>query len=131
MIGGWVYNLYAPPRMTGDIDFLVSTSADNELKLRHVLTDFGFGSSLPDPKLPWLAPHKVIMLGREPCRLDILCRIDGVTFEEAFQDRRIIIFDGVSVPVLSIETLMRNKEAAGRDKDLLDLKTLREIVKSS
>ncbi len=129
MIGGWVYNLYAPPRMTGDIDFFIEITPANEQKLRLVLTDFGFSSALPKPGAPWLVPEKVIMLGREPCRIDILCRVDGITFDEAFADRRVVTCEGVTIPVLSIENLIRNKEAAGRDKDLLDVATLRMIKK--
>lgn len=47
MVGGWAYNLYAPPRMTGDIDFFVSIDAENECRLRKALESFGFGSLLP------------------------------------------------------------------------------------
>jgi hypothetical protein len=25
MVGGWAYNLYAPPRMTGAIDFFIAS----------------------------------------------------------------------------------------------------------
>jgi hypothetical protein len=25
IVGGWVYNLYAPPRMTGDINFFIDS----------------------------------------------------------------------------------------------------------
>lgn len=30
MVGGWAYNLYAPPRMTGDIDFFIASDLGKE-----------------------------------------------------------------------------------------------------
>lgn len=64
MIGGYAYNLYRNPRATGDIDFFVSVSDENEIRLRDVLNDFGFGETLSDENL--LVTGKVIMLGRSP-----------------------------------------------------------------
>jgi len=39
MIGEYAYNLYRNPRATGDIDFLVAVTQDNEQKLRRVLAN--------------------------------------------------------------------------------------------
>lgn len=127
MVGGWVYNLYAPPRMTGDIDFFIDSSAENETHLRQALCQFGFESQLPPVSEKWLHPEKIIMLGREPCRIDLLCTIDGVTFDEAWNNRRTIDVEGLKIPTLSLKLLKKNKSASGRDKDLIDLKYLSEI----
>ena len=128
IVGGWVYNLYAPPRMTGDIDFFIAIDPDNEKRLRQTLSDFGFGGQLPPQELEWLQPEKVIMLGREPWRIDIICKIDGVDFDEAWNSRKLLEIDGLQVPTLALELLLRNKAAAGRDKDLLDLKVLSKLL---
>lgn len=129
IVGGWVYNLYAPPRMTGDIDFFIAVDPQNEESLRNSLIQFGFGAQLPAKGAAWLHQDKVIMLGREPFRIDILCHIDGVAFEEAWRTRKYISIDDLGVPTLSLELLMQNKKAAGRDKDLLDLKVLLRLAK--
>lgn len=70
----------------------------------------------------------MIMLGREPFRVDILCRIDGITFDEAWESRQIITIDGVAVSAISLDLLVRNKAASGRDKDILDIKTLKKLT---
>lgn len=80
MIGGYAYNLYRNPRATGDIDFFVSSSDENEIRIRCVLDEFGFGETLADDKL--LVTGKVIMLGRSPFRIDLLTEVSGVTFAE-------------------------------------------------
>jgi hypothetical protein len=67
VIGGWAFNRYAEPRVTGDIDFFVNDSIENERALRAVLEKFGFGSALP-PRDHSLFVKKVLMLGRPPNR---------------------------------------------------------------
>ena len=130
MIGGYAYNLYRNPRATGDIDFIVALTDDNEKRLRRALTEFGFGSTLPEESNPLLVDGKVLMLGRSPMRIDILTRIDGVTFEEVEMNCIFIQFDELSVPVISPQLLLRNKLASGRPKDLLDAVQLRDWLES-
>ena len=125
MIGGYAYNLYRNPRATGDIDFFVATTSDNEKRLRRVLGKFGFGTTLPAKSEPLLVDGKVLMLGRSPFRIDILTRIDGVTFDEVETTCQIIRLEELSVPVISPVLLLRNKVASGRPKDQLDAIELR------
>jgi hypothetical protein len=65
-------------------------------------------------------------MGQPPERVDILQRIDGITFDEAWEHRIEGQIDGeVPTAVISKEDLIRNKLASGRDQDLLDVKKLR------
>lgn len=124
MIGGFAYNLYRTPRATGDIDFIVSIDDANQEKVRQVLTDFGFGSTLPPATDQLIAPGKVLMLGRSPFRIDILSEIDGVTFTEIERTCRHFLIDELQIPVIAPELLLKNKLAAGRAKDLADAEAL-------
>ena len=130
MIGGYAYNLYRNPRATGDIDFIVDLDAENETRIRQTLTDFGFGSTLPSEKQQLLEDGKVIMLGRAPLRIDILTRIDGVEFAEVYETSRNVELDGLVVPVICPRTLLKNKQAAGRPKDLADVIELKAWLRS-
>jgi len=125
MIGGYAYNLYRNPRATGDIDFFVAISSDNETRVRRVLIEFGLGTTLPDDSQALLVDGKVLMLGRSPFRIDILTNIDGVTYDEVEASCEKICLDELWVPVISPQMLLRNKEASGRPKDLLDANELR------
>ena len=129
MIGGYAYNLYRNPRATGDIDFFVAISDENEQRLRNILTDFGFGESLPNLSTPILVLGKVLMLGRPPLRIDILTKIDGVTFNEVESTCLLIDLEGLRIPVISPEMLLRNKESTGRAKDASDALELRRMMK--
>lgn len=128
VIGGWAYNRYAPPRVTGDIDFFVSDSLENQNRLRNVLIKFGFERSLPPNDQPLFA-KKVIMLGRAPNRIDLLSVIDGVSFEEAWPEKEGGMLDQIPVWFISLKYLIQNKESTGRDKDQLDVKNLTKTYK--
>jgi len=128
VIGGWAYNLYAEPRFTGDIDFFVSNSIENQTKLRIVLEKFGFADALP-PKTSPLFLKNIIMLGRPPHRIDLITQIDGVAYEQAWAEKVAGFLDGIPVNFISLNNLIQNKEATGRDKDMVDAKSLRKSFK--
>jgi hypothetical protein len=50
--------------------------------------------------------------------------ISGVAFEEALRTATVVEIAGIRVPFLGREALLTNKRAAGREKDLLDVKLL-------
>jgi hypothetical protein len=66
------------------------------------------------------------MLGRKPWRIDILTGIDGVSFREAWASRVEAEFVARPLYVIGRATLLKNKRAAGRAKDLLDVAMLED-----
>jgi len=65
------------------------------------------------------------MMGRPPTRVDLIASIDGVGFDEAWSARRTWRLDeGLLVPVIGLDALIRNKRAAGRPQDLVDAAVL-------
>lgn len=128
-IGGWAYNRYAEPRMTGDIDFFVATDLSNQQRLIEVLKKFGFSANLPPRGTP-LFKKNMIMLGRPPHRIDLISEIDGVTFTEAWKASEKDKLDGLTVRFISAKMLIKNKRASGRAKDLSDIEMLRALYKS-
>ena len=124
---GDAYNLYRNPRATGDIDFFLANTSDNEERIRTVLKDFGFAEVVPEAGKKLLADDAVIMLGRSPFRIDLLTTIDGVTLEEVERDCHVFNLDGLKIPVISAELLLANKLASGRPRDLADAAELKKI----
>lgn len=123
VVGGHAVAFHGFPRYTGDIDFFVRRSADNASKILEALKRFGFANTGVTPE-SFLEPGQVLQLGRPPNRIDILTSIDGVSFDEAWAKRLDAEFDGLTVPILSLEDLIANKAASGRPKDLGDLSKL-------
>ena len=120
IVGAWARAFHGVPRSTGDIDFLVRTSAENADRLVRALDEFGF-ASLGIRREDFLVPDRVVQLGIAPYRIDLLTGISGVSFEEAWADRVNGEVDGVPAAFLSLRLFRRNKRAAGRAKDLADL----------
>lgn len=54
----------------------------------------------------------------------ILTSIDGVTFEEAYQQKQIIEIEDWKANYIGLNDFIRNKQASGRLQDLADVKVL-------
>ena len=124
VVGAYALAAHGFPRATGDLDIWVSSSSENAARIMRALTRFG----APISNLTvddFTASDMVVQLGIEPCRIDLLTGIDGVDFDEAWQNRIGITIDDLQIDVLSKEHLLRNKLAAGRDKDQGDISWLR------
>lgn len=74
----------------------------------------------------FLEPDMVVEIGREPMKIQVLTGIDGVTFDECLEEMKRFPIDGIEVPFIGIECLLRNKEASPRSKDKIDLEELRK-----
>ena len=125
VVGAWARAFHGIPRSTGDIDFFVRRSPENAHRLVQVLEEFGFGS-LDIGSDDFLRPDRIVQLGIEPYRIDIINTISGVTFAEAWAERVTGEIDGLPTQFLSLRLFRRNKQAAGRPKDLADLDALPE-----
>jgi hypothetical protein len=130
IVGGEAVIYYGHVRLTGDVDLFYEVSPENADRLLAALREFWVGE-VPGVGLSQelLEPGMIFQFGVPPHRIDLLNRIDGVSFEECWGPRTSVetTFRGKLFPVQYIgkEQLIRNKEAAGRDRDLDDLRFLR------
>jgi hypothetical protein len=69
-------------------------------------------------------PGIVFQIGGPPRRIDILTAIDGVDFDEACSGRLEFTIEDLRILILNRDHLIRNKKAAGRPKNIADLKLL-------
>jgi predicted nucleotidyltransferase len=132
IVGGEAVIYYGYARLTGDVDFLYGTSGENIGKLFRTLSEFWDGSIPGLEKMEELAePGVIIQFGVPPNRIDLLNRIDGVTFEEVWLNRTTCHLQAddqkVCVFFIGLDELIKNKEAMGRHKDMEDLKYLRSV----
>lgn len=121
LVGGYAVNLHGYSRTTGDIDLWVSSSEENAKKVASALRAFGFAFAEPGMFFP---PGQMIRMGRAPVRIEILTRLSGVEFGECYGRREMFTAGELTLPVIGLEDLMRNKRAAGRLKDLADVEQL-------
>jgi hypothetical protein len=123
IVGAHAVAFHAKPRFTKDIDILVEPSRDNAERLLEALADFGFGEAGLTVE-DFNAPGRVVQLGYAPNRVDLLTAIDGVDFDSAWRGRVAGRYGAVAVSYLGRAELIRNKSAAGRPQDQLDLALL-------
>jgi hypothetical protein len=72
----------------------------------------------------------VFQIGQPPARVDILQHINGISFDQAWENRIEGLVDGeVRTVVISKDDLIQNKLASGREQDILDVKKLRAAAR--
>ena len=126
IVGGYAVGLHGFPRYTGDIDFFIAITEENAKQVLKSLMDFGFGD-LGLNEEDFLEEEIVVEIGREPLKIQILTGIDGVTFEECWEDRKEVQLSGIMIPFIGIESLLKNKAASPRAKDKIDFEELKRI----
>ncbi len=128
IVGGHAVAYHGYPRFTGDVDFFVRASAANAARLISVLHTFGF-TDTADLEPTLIETGKVVQLGRPPNRIDILTGISGISLAEALDGSVATELDGLPVPMIGFDALVKNKSATGRPKDLADLEQLKKPPK--
>jgi predicted nucleotidyltransferase len=123
IVGAYALGTHGYPRATGDIDIWVKPNSLNSKRLYKALARFG--APLDQIQADEFSSEGIIFqIGVIPRRIDIITKIDGVTYEEADEDKIIVEIEGLNIPVISLEKFIKNKMATGRERDKLDIKTL-------
>ena len=122
IVGGYAVMKYTEPRFTKDLDVWVRNSPENAAKVYAALAEFG-APLQKDVLLPedFTSEDITYQIGVAPVRIDILTRISGIQFSEAWQNRVAGTFFGLPVYFISLNDLITNKKAAGRSTDLEQL----------
>lgn len=123
IIGAFAVAYYGRPRLTGDLDLFARPSSENAERLLLGLRQFSEGGIDFDPE-DFARDERMLRIGREPNRVDILSSISAVSFDEAWANRVAAEVGGVPVSFISLEQLIRNKKATGRLKDAADVDEL-------
>ncbi len=123
LIGGYAVGYHGYPRPTGDMDVWVDRSPANVAKVVAALHEFGFDMADVSAEL-FADPDTVVRFGYPPLRLELLTDLSGLTFDGCYAQRIVETLDGIPVSILSLNDLRINKRAAGRGKDIEDLRHL-------
>jgi hypothetical protein len=109
---------------TGALDLWIRATPENAQRVWQPLVTFG--APLHDLSLEHLtADNVVFQIGLLPRRIDVLTSLTGLEFEHSWRSRISVTIEGREVPVLDLDSLIRNKEATGRPRDLADVAELR------
>jgi len=127
LIGGWAVSIYGNPRLTKDIDFLISSKDENIDKLKKALEEFG----APPIDIEGFKKDKdsFLRMGVSPIQIDVLKEASGIIMEECYKRKNIINIDNIKINIISINDLIINKRTAGRDQDIADANKLEKLMK--
>ena len=124
VIGAAAFPVHGYARATLDVDLFVRPTAENVSRLRRGLTEFGYDlSDATDEELR----TKKILIRQYVLETDLHPFVAGVTFDEVWSRRLIDRLGDTPAPFACLDDLIRMKEAAGRPKDLEDLRYLRGL----
>jgi predicted nucleotidyltransferase len=130
IVGGYAVMKYTEPFYTKDLDIWIEPTPENARRTHEALIHFG--APMADLTVHDLAqPQIVFQFGMAPVRVDVMTSIDAVTFEEAWERRVQTDLGGIPISIISLQDLIRNKEAASRDTDKIHLSRLRKYGKQS
>jgi hypothetical protein len=128
VVGAHALAAHGIARATGDIDIFVRPSVENAARVMQALTEFGAPLAAHQVnERDFTVAGTVYQIGLPPRRIDLLTEISGVSFDEAWSSRIAADVGGMQLAFLGREALIKNKLAAGRDKDLVDARALSRL----
>ena len=87
-------------------DFWIAVSTDNAGRILKALKEFGF-SNLDLSEADFLESNNIIQLGYEPNRIDILTSLNGVRFDECYEQSVEANFEGLKINFIDLKNLER------------------------
>lgn len=142
IVGGLAVNLYGVPRVTQDIDLIISTKKPNIMKIIKVLNDLGYIPRLPvNPKdltdsgkvKDWIENRNLKAFSyyhkKDNYKVIDILLVHPLHFEESFKNKTVKKVEDVEIYLASISDLIRTKEFSGRMQDASDIKMLKKVRK--
>lgn len=140
VVGGIAVNLYGIPRMTYDIDLLLDMDDRNIESFIQLLKEWGFKPKVPvdiaefadgAKRNDWIKNKNMKafnLMNPEWAIREIDVLIDTpVDFAKADRGKKVVMIQNVPVPIIGIDDLIMMKEKAGRQQDVADVRSLKEL----
>jgi len=124
LIGATAFPVHGYARATLDVDIFIRATPENAQRTRRALAAFGYDlTEVTDDDLL----TKKVLIRQYLVEADIHPYVRGVTFDEVWSRRVHDRLGQTPTAFASLDDLIRMKEAAGRPKDLEDLRVLRRL----
>ncbi|MDP3726897.1 MAG: hypothetical protein Q8Q96_01110 [bacterium] len=139
--GGAAVVLFGSPRMTADLDLIVSLDKENLENLYNVLIKLGYALKIPIKKEDFIQKETLQKLAKEKNMkvvsfynlkdpfeiIDIGVNLPGIP--EILKNKKYITVKNSDIPIISMDDLIKMKKAVARPKDLIDVENLEKIKK--
>jgi predicted nucleotidyltransferase len=124
VIGATAFPVHGYARATLDLDLFIEPTAENAARAREALVAFGY--DLSDVTTQELLEKK-ILIRQYLLETDLHPFVKGASFDEVWAGRVEDRIGETPAAFAGLDDLIRMKEAAGRPKDLEDLRVLRKL----
>lgn len=124
VIGAAAFPVHGYARATLDLDLFIEATADNAARAREALVAFGYDMS--DVTAEEML-NKKVLIRQYMLETDLHPFVKGANFEEVWARRVEDRIGETPTAFAGLDDLIRMKEAAGRPKDLEDLRVLRKL----
>jgi folate-dependent phosphoribosylglycinamide formyltransferase PurN len=125
VIGGWAMILNSVVRATEDVDILIADHDTNFQKVIHALSQLADGAARE--LVPNDFKENIVIKIADEVEVDVSTQAWTVRYSEAVTNALSKEVEGVLVPFLSIEDLIRSKQTH-RDQDRIDVEMLRRLL---
>ena len=139
--GGAAVVMFGFARLTVDLDLVVGLERENLEKLYESLFKLGYRFSMPIKKEDFLNRENLRKLAleknmkvvsfhnlKDPFKvIDVGVNLPMVP--QILKNRKIIRVKGLSIPMISLDDLIKTKKDLARPKDLIDVENLKKIKK--
>jgi hypothetical protein len=132
VVGGQAAIYYGVRRATGDLDLLVQPTRQNGERILKSFLQLGLKA---DEIKPEEFEQSIFLgLGFEPDAVDIFTTTPGIDFDGSYRRSKKVLDSGLSILVIGLEDLIKNKEALNREGekrilDQYDIAVLKKILK--
>ncbi len=123
--GAYAMILNSVIRATEDVDILIENSPENFQKVIDGLSNLADGAARELTPKDFV--ENVVVKIADEVEVDVTTSAWSVTYGEAVQNARVVVIDGVRIPYLSLEDLIRSK-LTQRDQDRADVERLRRLL---
>ncbi|MCK4278081.1 MAG: hypothetical protein KAW82_02695 [Desulfurellaceae bacterium] len=111
------------------MDILVEATVDNAEKILKSLEKFGFKNA-GLKKEDFIEKERIIQLGFEPIRIDLITSIEGCSFKEVWENKTVGKYGEQEVYFIGLNELIKNKKKLDRKQDQADLEILLKFKES-
>ena len=137
VVGGVALVLHGAIRMTADLDLMVALEEHNLTVFIEAMNELGFRPKVPVPseafisadnRESWIQDKGMVVFsfyhpGKMLSLVDVFVH-EPVPYSEMRERRDYMLVDDFSIPVVSIQDLIKLKRMAGRPQDIEDIKAL-------
>lgn len=129
--GGYAVIFHTQPRYTKDLDLWIKPSPENAKRIQRAFYKFGLPMVEVTPA-DFACEGLQFSVGIEPCSMDFLTTIPGLSFDDAWKNKITDESFGFPVHYIGVTDMKIAKKTAGRMVDLADIEELEraENIKS-